>query len=553
MKIKEKADHILRTPLLNKGLSFSQKERDELGLNGLLPCKITDVNEQIERNYKNFQRKRTPLGKYEFLTALLNRNEILFYQFAQKYVEEILQYIYTPTVGEAALHYSIYYHTRRGLYLSYPLKDKMDSMFDNIPNKDIEVVVVTDGERILGLGDQGIGGITISIGKLILYSLFGGFHPSKTLPIILDVGTNNELLLKSDFYLGYRKKRIRGKEYDRFVDQFVKTLQKRFPNALLQWEDFGKENARPLLLRYQDKLLSFNDDIQGTAMVAVAAILAAVKKNKQKLTEQKIVIFGGGSAGMGIAEGILQVLQSEGLSQKEAFSKIYIIDVHGLVHTNLKKIEKTQKPFAKPYLHLKKWDLKNIEYISLSDVVQNVNSTILIGVSAQGGAFSEEIIRCMAKKHQHPIIFPLSNPTFKAEATPEEIFKWTKGKAIVATGSPFPPVEYKGKAYEISQCNNVYIFPGIGLGATVAKAKKITSNMFLAAAKTLASLSPSLKDPYSPIFPNFQKLQSVSKKIALSVAKQAIKDKVSPIDPKTNISSLIDKKAWKPHYDRFSH
>jgi len=551
IKITQKPHEILQDPLLNKGSAFTEKERNSLGLHGFLPCQISDPKEQIERLYKNFAKKRTALGKYVFLTDLLNRNEILFYLFAEKNIKEIMPIIYTPTVGEASQQYSMLYKERRGLYLSYPLQDKLEEIIANLPNQAIDVVVVTDGERILGLGDQGIGGMAIPIGKLSLYTLFGGIHPARTLPILLDVGTNNQELLESPLYLGWRHKRISGEEYYEFISHFIQALKKRYPNLLLQWEDFGKENARPLLDRYRKKILSFNDDIQGTAAIVLGGFYAACRKAKVKITDQKIVILGGGSAGIGIADVLCQALIHEGLSEKEAYASLYIIDIEGLLHTKLHKISAAQKPYARPYQELKDWKLSGVEQISLLDTVKNAHPTALIGVSAQGGAFSEEVVKEMALHVKRPIIFPLSNPTSKAEAFPEELLQWTEGEAIIATGSPFPPVLFKGKTFVIGQCNNAYIFPGVGLGALAVKAVMITDGMFWEAAKTLALLSPVSADDAASLFPDLADLRKISIQIALAVAMHAVQEGVAPKKTRGEIEQTLQEIVWKPHYDLF--
>lgn len=549
VKLDLRGSEILNRSLLNKGTAFTQKERDDLGLNGLLPSRVTTIENQIERCYLNFSQRRTPLEKYEYLVALLSRNELLFYQFVSRYPSEMLPIIYTPTVGDAAIQYSRLYFHQRGLYLSYPLKDKLDEILGKYSAPEIDAIVVTDGERILGLGDQGIGGMTIPIGKLSLYTLFGGIHPARTLPIILDVGTNNQALINDSLYLGWHNPRLTGEEYDDFVDRFVHAVKKRYPKVLLQWEDFGKNNARRLLDKYREKILSFNDDIQGTAAVTVGALLAAVKVTQQKLAQQRVAILGGGSAGTGIADMIVQAMVAEGLSLEEANRRIYIIDIDGLIHFSSTHIDAAQHPYVQPQSALKDWKL-NSEHISLFDVVANAHPTILVGVCAQGGAFTKEIIEEMARHTDHPIIFPLSNPTSRAECTPEEAIQWTNGKAILATGSPFPPVEYQGKTYHIGQCNNVYIFPGMGLGALAAQAKKVTDGMFLEAAKALSSFSPALKDPTVSLFPPVEDVRKVSREIAIAVAEKACAEKVAGIQS-SEVQKGIEAHIWDPHYPKY--
>lgn len=549
IKLTVRGMEILSNALLNKGTAFTMEERDQLGLTGLLPSGVSTLEQQILRSYRNFSLRRTPLEKYDSLVGLLSRNELLFYQFASRYISEILPIIYTPTVGDAAINYSRIYFHQRGLYLSYPLKDKLDSILAGYRREEIDVIVVTDGERILGLGDQGIGGMTIPMGKLSLYTLFAGIHPAKTLPIILDVGTNNQELLKDPLYLGWQRSRLTGREYDDFLELFVKAVKKRYPKVLLQWEDFGRDNARKLLDRYREKILSFNDDIQGTASVALGALEAAISSIKQNLSEQRVAILGAGSAGIGIAGMIVSAMCAEGMALEEARSRIYLIDIEGLIHFSSKKINDAQRPFAQSQASIRDWKLHG-EHISLFDVVANAHPTILIGVCAQGGAFTKEIIETMARHTDRPIILPLSNPTSKAECTPEEAIQWTKGKCILATGSPFPAVIYQGKTYHISQCNNVYIFPGIGLGALAIQASQITDGMFLEAARTLSTFSPALKDPAAPLFPAVEEVRKISRLIALAVAKKGCEEGVSRIPP-SEIEKGIASHVWEPHYPKY--
>lgn len=531
---------LLLNPLLNKGTAFTNAERDALGLHGLLPSHVSSVEEQLKRSYRNFTKKRTPLGQYAYLMSLLNRNELLFYQLVLRHVVEMLPVIYTPTVGEAAVQYSQIYSHRRGLYVSAPLEDKIEAMVDALPHDELDVLVVTDGERILGLGDQGIGGMAIPIGKLSLYTLFAGIHPAKTLPVVLDVGTNNEALLKDPLYLGWRHERLRGERYNSFIERFVRAIQKRYPKALLQWEDFGKLNARRLLEQYRRQILSFNDDIQGTAAVVVSALIAAVKAAKGKLADQKIVILGAGSAGTGIAE----MLSHAHIPHEH----IYLVDMHGLIHFNTPNVDETQKPFVKTREEIAKWRVNNVEHISLSEVVENVHPSVLIGVSAQAGAFTREIVQSMQREVTRPIIFPLSNPTSKSEATPEELLSWTNGQALVATGSPFQPVALNGVNYEVAQCNNVYIFPGVGLGALAVGAREVSNGMFLAAATTLAECSPALSEKGASLFPKLTDVREASQHIALAVAKQAIEEGLAERAGESELRARIAAHVWEPTY-----
>lgn len=549
VKLSMSGSEILNTPLFNKGTGFSQEERDALGLNGLIPPRISTVDDQIKRSYYNYSQKHVPLEKYEALVGLMSRNELLFYQLLARYPAEMLPIIYTPTVGDAAMKYSRIYFHQRGLYLSYPFQDELDEILKRTPQEDVDVIVVTDGERILGLGDQGIGGMTIPIGKLSLYTLFGGIHPARTLPIILDVGTNNEELLRDEFYLGWRHERLSGAEYDSFVESFVQAVKKRYPKVLLQWEDFGKNNARRLLDKYRTKILSFNDDIQGTAAVTVAAMLAAVKVTGKKFSDQRVAILGGGSAGTGIADMVVAAFMGEGLSKEEACRRIYIVDVDGLIHFSTKHVNEAQSPYVQPHLALKGWKVSS-DYISLLDVCANAHPTILVGVCAQAGAFTKEIIEEMGKHTERPIIFPLSNPTSKAECTAEQAIHWSRGKAVIATGSPFPPVTFEGITHIVSQCNNVYIFPGLGLGALASQATQVTDGMFLEAARTLSTFSPALKDPNASLFPKIEEVRSVSRQIARAVAKKACDEKVAKISP-SEIEKEIEAHVWEPHYPNY--
>ncbi len=543
-------EEILNLPLINKGTAFTQKERDAFGLNGFLPTHVATVEEQILRTYENFHKKDSPLEKYVFLMGVMNRNELLFYQFISKYPSEILPIIYTPTVGDAAINYSQIYFRQRGLYLSYPLIDKMDEIFSHYPRKEIQVIVVTDGERILGLGDQGIGGMTIPVGKLNLYTLFGGIHPAKTLPILLDVGTNNPDLLNDELYLGWRHPRLQGEKYDQFIEKFVESVKKWFPKALLQWEDFGRGNARRILDAYRSKLLSFNDDIQGTAAVALGALLAAVRAGKKKLADQRIAILGGGSAGTGIADALAMAIEREGVSHQEALDRIFIVDQEGLITYKTKQIFDAQKPYIKSKEKVDQWTLLHQDWISMMDVIKNLAPTILIGVSGQGGSFTQAMIQEMARLVEIPIIFPLSNPTSKAEATPKDIIEWTQGKAIVATGSPFPPVSFGERVYTIGQCNNVYVFPGVGTGVVAVGSEKISDTMFLEASEILASFSPVLQDLSASLFPDISDVRKVCRAIAIGVAKKAIEEGFSKV-PLSEVEKNVDAIMWEPKYPQY--
>ncbi len=543
-----KPSEILNNPLYNKGTAFTQEERDSLGLNGLLPFHVSTLQQQVERRYENFKERKDDLARYIFLSSLQNRNEILFYRLVFEHIAEMLPLIYTPTVGDVSMHFSILYRQHRGIYLSYPLQDKIDTIIKNLPNENIEVIVVTDGERILGLGDVGVGGMAIPQGKLALYTLFGGIHPGKVLPVMLDVGTNNQKLLDDPLYIGWRQPRITGAKYDEFIDVFVKSVKKRFPKVLLQWEDFAKPHARPLLERYQDEICSFNDDIQGTAAVALAAIIGAIKQSHGKLSDQKIVMFGGGSAGLGIAGLILQAMKLEGCSENQALQNFYIIDIHGLVHSGQSQVDEEQKKFARVHSEVEKWQLPGADKITLFDVVKHAKPTILIGVSAQPNVFMEEVVKMMAAHVKRPIIFPLSNPTSRCEATPENLIRWTEGRAIIATGTRFAPVSHLGKTYPIPQCNNVYIFPGVGLGVVACGSPKVTEKMFIKAADVLSDHAPILNDPQGSIFPDLESLRKISREIAIAVCKVAADEGLVSKASKEETERLVDRHMWLPDY-----
>lgn len=540
---------ILHDPLLNKGTGFTQDERCELGIRGFLPLHSSTIEEQVKRRYANFCEKESEIEKYIFLTNLQNRNETLFYRLLSEYPEEMLPYIYTPTVGDASLKYSYIYNQNRGIYISYPFKDHIEEIVQTISTDRADVIVVTDGGRILGLGDLGVGGMAIPIGKLSLYTLFGGIHPAHTLPILLDVGTDNPSLLNDPLYLGWRQKRIKGEEYEAFIEAFINAITKRFPKVLIQWEDFSKQNAQPLLERYQNRCCCFNDDIQGTAGVVTAGIFAALQGIDADLKSQRLVIYGAGSAGIGVAHLITQAMVQEGMSEKEAKSRIFVLGRNGLAHTQLENLDSLKKRFAQEYQVIEKWEVSDFHAITLLETIQHAKPTILIGTSAQPGSFKEDIIIEMKKHTARPIIFPLSNPTSKSEALPEDLMNWTRGQALIATGSPFPPVKYGDKAYTIGQCNNVFIFPGVGLGVIASGAKRVTDTMFLTAARVLSQYAPILNNPYGSLFPRIKQLPAISKDIAIAVSETAIQEGVCT-NPPENVKQAVEDAIWTPKYAR---
>ncbi|QDU52817.1 NAD-dependent malic enzyme [Gimesia panareensis] len=544
----QKRGHLLiEDPLLNKGTAFSEEERSEFGLMGLLPPHIDTLEEQTERSYEAFCDFQNDIDKHIFLRQLQDENETLYYRLLLEHITEMMPIVYTPVVGLACERFSHIYRRPRGIFISYPERDQMDEILENI-ERDIEVIVVTDGERILGLGDQGAGGMGIPIGKLSLYTLCGGIAPSKTLPILLDLGTNNEERLEDPRYVGWREHRIKGAEYDAFIDQFVEAVKKRFPNVLLQWEDFASVDAERILDRYRDDLCTFNDDIQGTAAVTTGTILAAIEAAGGKLQDQNIVMLGAGSAGVGICLQLKQAMLQSGLNEAEAKARFYVIDRDGLLHSGRNDLDELHQQLAQSPENLEGWDCDTSGAVSFADVVRNAKPGVLVGATGQTGAFTEEIIREMASHVEHPVIFPLSNPTSRAEATPADLLEWTNGKAVIATGSPFDPVEYNGVTHIIAQCNNSYIFPAMGLGIRASRARRVTDSMFMAAAFALKEASPALKDPTASLLPSLTIIRDVGREIARAVAKAAIEAGVADSLADAEIDERIEETMWKPEY-----
>ena len=541
---------LLELPLLNKGSAFTEEERSSFNLHGLLPHVIETIEEQHQRSYPQFSNFNEDINKHIYLRNIQDTNETLFYYLIEKHLAEMMPIIYTPTVGEACQRFSDIYRRHRGVFISYPDREHIDDILQNVNRRNVKVIVITDGERILGLGDQGIGGMGIPIGKLSLYTACGGISPAYTLPITLDVGTNNQQLLNDPIYMGWRQPRITGDEYYDFVDQVLMAIKRRWPNVLIQFEDFAQKNAMPLLEKYRDKLCCFNDDIQGTAAVSVGSLIAASRAAGKQLKDQKIAFLGAGSAGCGIAEQIIAQMVAEGLTDAEARERVYMVDRFGLITDNQPNLVNFQVPLAQKTAAVAKWgDAEGM--ISLLDVVKNVKPTVLIGVSGQPGLFTEEIIKTLAEHCERPIVLPLSNPTSRVEAVPADIIQWTDGKALIATGSPFAPVNYQGKIYNICQCNNSYIFPGIGLGIVACHATLVTDNMLMTSSTALADCSPKLQDPDADLLPELDSLQEVSKKIAFKVAKAAMADGVAPIVSDEILLENIEKNFWKPEYRHY--
>jgi malate dehydrogenase (oxaloacetate-decarboxylating) len=542
---------LLETPLLNKGSAFSLRERQQFNLEGLLPHAIETIEEQATRAYQQLQHFSEDIDKHIYLRNIQDTNETLFYQLVTEHLEEIMPIIYTPTVGEACQSFSKIYRRRRGLFISYPDIDRIDDVLQNATKHNIKVIVVTDGERILGLGDQGIGGMGIPVGKLALYTACGGISPAYTLPVVLDVGCNNKEITEDPMYMGWRNKRISGEEYYKFVDAFIQAVKRRWPGVLLQFEDFAQKNAMPLLDKYKNDLCCFNDDIQGTAAVTVGTLMAACKARGETLGQQRITFVGAGSAGCGIAEQIVAQIMSEGIDEETARKQIFMVDRYGLLVDSMDKMVFFQKPLAQKRTDINHWDVKEANNATLLEVISNAKPTILIGVSGQPGLFTEAVIKEMAKHTEQPVVLPLSNPTSRVEAQPKDIIQWTQGRAIVATGSPFAPVVYEGKTHEIAQCNNSYIFPGIGLGVLAVKAKRITKNMLITASRTLAECSPLALDGKGPLLPELKDIREVSKKIAKAVAIQAMEDGVTFKRPDDAVDNALERNFWSPEYRHY--
>jgi malate dehydrogenase (oxaloacetate-decarboxylating) len=536
---------------LNKGTAFTDAERAALGLQGLLPPHVETLHEQSVRAYEAYQRKGDDLERHVYLRALQDTNEVLFYRLLLDHIEEMTPIVYTPVVGQACQQFSHIYRRPRGLFVSYPLRDSIPALLRARPNHDVDVLVVTDGERILGIGDQGVGGLGIPIGKLSLYSLIGGIRPERTLPIVLDVGTNNTERLKDPEYLGWRHERVTGQAYFDFVDQFVQAVKQELPNTCLHWEDFATPHARPILDRYRDQLLTYNDDIQSTAAVALGAVLGAVKVTGTPLKEQQIVMLGAGSAGIGVADLLRAAMRGAGLSDEDARRRFWIVDKDGLLDSARTDLAPEQRVYAQPRERVAAWTSTK-HSIGLADVIGKIDATVLIGLSTARGAFGEAIVREMARKVRRPIIFPLSNPTSKSEATADDLIRWTDGRALVASGSPFAPVAYGGRDIPIAQSNNVYIFPAMGLAIVAAGARRVTDAMILAAGQALGEKSPALADPSAPLLPRVRDLRDVAAYIAIAIGRQAQRDGVAPQTSDAELRERVRATQWTPAYPSFA-
>ncbi len=541
---------LLETPLLNKGSAFSKEERGSFNLTGLLPPRFESIDEQAERAYRQYSCFQTNINKHIYLRAIHDNNETLFFKLVQNNLAEMLPIIYTPTVGDACEQFSDIYRSSRGLFISYEDRFNIDDMLRNATKNKVKVIVVTDGERILGLGDQGIGGMGIPIGKLSLYTACGGISPAHTLPVMLDVGTNNQKLLDDPMYMGARHKRIDQDSYDEFVELFISAVKRRWPNVLLQFEDFAQPNAMPLLQRYKDRICCFNDDIQGTASVTVGTLLAACRSKGAKLSEQRVAFVGAGSAGCGIAEQIISQMINEGIDAEQARSQVFMVDRFGLLTQGMEDLRDFQQKLVQSHEAISTWDIAG-EFASLVEVMHGAKPDILIGVSGQAGLFTEKVITAMKSHCQLPIIFPLSNPSRQVEATPSQVINWTQGEVIIATGSPFEPIEYQGKTFPIAQCNNSYIFPGVGLAVVAANISRITDEMLQVASETLAAASPLANNESAELLPPLTSIAQLSKNIAFAIAKVAFEQGLALELTNDELLAKIEHNFWKPEYRQY--
>jgi len=539
---------LISTPMLNKGTAFSEDERDLFDLHGCLPPHVGTLDEQVVRRLKVLHAFESDFERYTFLRDLQDTNETLFYALILRGMHETLPLVYTPTVGEGCQRFSEIWRKPRGVFLSYPNKHRIRDILAAPRFDRVKVIVVSDGERILGLGDQGAGGMGIPIGKLSLYTACAGIHPDETLPVLLDVGTNNQERLEDPIYVGWRHERITGADYDDFIEAFVGAVIERWPNVVLQWEDFAGSNAARLLERYRDRLCTFNDDIQGTAAVAAGTLMAAINITGTPLKDQRIALLGAGSAGCGIAALLRQAMIEDGLAPDEAQSRFFAVDRDGLLMEGMNNLSPAQQDFAQSRDAVAGWTHETPGHISLYDVAVNAKPTVLIGVSGQPGAFTQPVIRAMASGTERPVIFPLSNPTSRCEATPQQLLDWTDGRALIGVGSPFPCPTWDGGEVSICQTNNSYIFPGVGLGLIASGARRVTDRMFMAAARALADLSPTRTDKTAPLLPPVDQLRAVAFEVALAVARQAQADGVAEACDEEVLAARIGAHVWEPKY-----
>ncbi|MDP1573731.1 MAG: NAD-dependent malic enzyme [Coxiellaceae bacterium] len=548
MSVQQRSYELLRDPKLNKGSAFTNEERIAFKLDGRLPNLVETLDQQVARCYRQFCEKESALQKNIYLNSLHDNNETLFYAVLQKYLKEMLPIVYTPTVAEAVETFSLELRRSRGLFIAYPDIDRVEDILDQRMNEDVDLILVTDGEGVLGIGDWGIGGMHICIGKLMVYTACSGLYPHRVLPIQLDTGTNNEALLKDPEYLGWRHPRVTGKEYEVFIDKFVKAVQKKFPHVYLHWEDFGRDNARKNLLRYRDEMATFNDDMQGTGATALACVLSGMVAKKENIKDQRVVFLGAGTAGCGIADQFYQAMVASGLSEADARKNFWLVDRQGLLLKNMDNLAFFQEPYARDPEEVKSWHRDAVDHISLLDVVRNVKPTILVGCSTVRGAFTEAVVKSMAENCERPIILPLSNPTDHCEATAEQLMHWTDGKVLMALGSPFDPVNFKGKIYPVSQSNNAFVFPGIGRGVIASKATRVSDEMIFAACEALSLVSPARKDPMAPLLPDIANAADAADSIALAVAEKAREQGLSQVDKNADFVKILAEQKWEPKY-----
>jgi malic enzyme len=546
--LQERGEAVLRDPMRNKDAAFTLEERRRLGVDGLLPPAVLTIEQQVETSLGHILSKSDPLEKYIGLIALMDRNETLFYRLLLENLESFAPIIYTPTVGLACQRYSHIYRRPRGMFVTPDDRGNIMQRFKNLDGRDIRLIVVTDNERILGLGDQGAGGMGIPIGKLILYTVGAGIHPSYCLPVSLDVGTDNAALLEDPYYIGYRARRLRGAAYDSLVEEFVEAVRTVFPHALLQWEDFKKANALRLLERYAGRVPSFNDDIQGTAAVALAGVYSGLRITGQALRDQRFLLVGAGAAGVGIGHLLTKALKAEGLSTGETRTRKLFLDSEGLVTTGRADLEKHKRSVAWHPEDLTAAGFKAPFPTALDQVIKQFKPTVLIGTTGQAGEFTPAALRALAKYCDRPMIFPLSNPTSNTECTPSEAIQNSDGRALVATGSPFEPVVFNGRKYIIGQCNNAFIFPGVGLGALIARVGRVTDTMFLAAAKTLADYDCKKDCCAGALYPSLRHLRDISRAIGFRVAQTAREEGVGRSTDDESLRVELDKFIWFPDY-----
>ena len=541
---------VLADPRTNKGTAFSDEERRELGVTGLIPWGHSTLDGQVSRVYAQYQNQTTDLARNVLLNEVRDRNEVLYYQLLTRYLAEMLPIVYTPTVGQAIEQYSHEYRRPRGIYLSVDHPEEIETSLraPGLSPGEVDLVVATDAGAILGIGDWGVGGIGIAVGKLAVYTAAAGIDPNRALPVMLDVGTDRQSLLDDPLYIGNRRPRAGEAEYDQFLEAFVTAVGKLFPGALLHWEDIGVSNARRLLDRYRYQTLSFNDDIQGTGAVNLAAVLAAARATGVSLAEHRIVIFGAGTAGTGIADQLTAAMLADGLSEDQARQKFWAIDRAGLLTTATTGLGGAQRRYARPEAEVAGWQRDDsVGGPGLAEVVRQVHPTILIGTSTQAGAFTEPVVRDMAAHCARPVILPMSNPTALSEAVPADLIRWTDGRALVATGSPFPPVDYRGVRYVIGQANNALIFPGLGLGVIAARAAQVTDNMLAAAAHAVSGLVDTAR-PGAPLLPEVEAMRETSVAVAAAVARAAAADGAAGASLDGDLPSRIRALMWEPVY-----